>query len=129
MGKGRAPNNSNIDRLIGHRVKELRRQHYKRVQVLADLINMEHQHYQKAEAGVRRFSSHELASIAQELDIKIEQLFPEAVLLPTPPADISERHASDAEMHDLLHYFSGVENPVDRQFILQLVKASSNFKK
>ena len=124
---------SDIDRLIGHQIRWLRRDRKLAATELAAGIGMKITLYQQSEEGTRRLRSPELVEIAKFLNVSIEALFPKTEDVSDPYDKRSRRidpaavQPSAVEVHDLLHYFSGIDDPCMRQHMLDLLRRASHF--
>ncbi|MEO0883042.1 MAG: helix-turn-helix transcriptional regulator [Pseudomonadota bacterium] len=118
---------SGIDRYIGQRVRWARRDRRMIQEKAADAVGISLADYQFGETGERRFTSEELVKLARLFEIDVKTLFPN-VLLPKEKIDPRKAHPSADEIHDLIHYFSGVVDPEIRTMLIDCVRDMSSFK-
>lgn len=121
----------NIDRYIGHKIKWLRRDKHLTAKDIAAGIGMKIALYKQSEEGQRRLRSCELVEISNVLNVPISSFFPQGEDIEYTASsriDPAAVQPSEAELQDLFHFFTGIDDPIVRTHILQLIRSASQFK-
>jgi transcriptional regulator with XRE-family HTH domain len=69
------PRSSDIDRFLGHRIKQLRLVAHRTQQQVAEQLGVTYQQVHKFEKGINRFSAGQLFAVAQTFDARVADLF------------------------------------------------------
>tara|TARA_R100001369_G_scaffold44802_2_gene70943 strand:+ start:1481 stop:1819 length:339 start_codon:yes stop_codon:yes gene_type:complete len=104
-----------IDKFVGSKVKELRKQKKKSQSVLAEALGISFQQIQKYESGSNRISASMLARIAATLGQPIAAFFPEDF----------QREGLTSDERDLLSSYRRI-SVVSRSSINQMAQALAN---
>ena len=126
-GNPNAPR-SDIDRFIGQKVKWFRRGKHMMAEVLALKIGMDLDAYKASERGVRRFTSSELYQLSVALSVGLTDFYPSIEPEIDASLDPAVASPSEFEMHEVMHYFSGITDPGVRESILASIKLVSSFE-
>jgi transcriptional regulator with XRE-family HTH domain len=123
---------SDIDRVVGQRVRWRRRELKLTQEKLGDLLDLTFQQVQKYEKGVNRISAGRLYEVASVLGVPVTYFYDGAEeYLATERAGLAEFdenvHAPvmNSETLDLVAAFQNIEDPSLRKSILATIKAAS----
>jgi transcriptional regulator with XRE-family HTH domain len=112
---------SDIDKLIGQRVKRQRIKIGMSQERLGELLGITFQQVQKYEKGTNRISVGRLTGIAAALGVNVHWFFDDM----GAPARETEALVADKDSLELLRVFSTVENPAMRKAILAIARAAA----
>ncbi len=131
MSDGKLP--SEIDRIVGQRIRWRRRDLKITQERLAEMLGLTFQQVQKYEKGVNRVSAGRLFEIAGVMGVTVSYFFEgaEGLLEPTEASfaedeDPTEAFQMTAEMLDLVAAFQKIENAALRKSILDTVRAAAS---
>ncbi len=123
---------SDIDRVVGQRVRWRRRELKLTQEKLGDMLDLTFQQVQKYEKGVNRISAGRLYEVASVLGVPVTYFYDGAEeYIASERAGLAERDDSvqapvmNSETLDLVAAFQKIDDPALRKSILSTVKAAS----
>lgn len=112
-----------MDVAIGDAVKARREESLKSVEQAAAEIGVSPSIYYQCEAGMMPFQARDLLRLADVFGVSTRDLMPSSDRL--VGVDARTQFGGPEEIHDLIHFFSGVVSPAMRGFFLQQIKDAS----
>lgn len=130
MSESKLP--SDIDRIVGQRVRWRRRELKLTQEKLGDLLNLTFQQVQKYEKGVNRISAGRLFEVGKVLGVPVGYFFDGAdeMLAPVRTSVAEDAESAPApvmspETLDLVLAFEKIEDPSLRKSLLSTIKAAA----
>ncbi len=107
-----------IDKAIGRRLEQIRRENGLTQQELAALMGVTYQQAHKYERGINRLSAGRLAILAEALGIPPAHFFLHLVR-----DTHTEPYQEDSQALEAKHLFQRIHNPQQREALLRLMQA------
>ncbi len=112
-----------IDCWVGIRLQNLRRCYGYSIDIVANLINLSDDEFEKIECGHARISMADLNTLCRFFNVRVSDFFDDAILL-LQNFDLNERETtvSPQEGLALLRHFLNIKSPKCRQILLEQAK-------
>ncbi len=112
-----------IDCWVGIRLQQLRRSYGYSIDIVANLINLSDDEFEKIERGNARISMPDLNTLCTFFNVKVSDFFDDAIVL-LQNFNLNERDTtvSPQEGLALLRYFLNIKSPKCRQVLLEQAK-------